>query len=323
MKIVMSSGHGKYIRGAAGPAPWGIDEVDEARRVVERVAGELERSGVSVTTFHDDTSTTQDQNLKRIVSFHNSQPTHDLDVSVHFNAYQVTTSKAMGCECWYYSQKNLAADISGQMADATSLPDRGPKKSTSLYFLKHTKAPSVLLEVCFVDAKMDCDAYRSSFDELCAGIAVAISGQTTTEPIPPTPPKDEVLFQTKGKMSTFGGPEDDGVAPDEGLAFIYKVDEAPQLFLPGQPPNTTGLARRLNPYVKYVACRWDYSVTPKDMLRDGTCLVRAKGIELKAFCADWGPHKDTKRVADLSPGLADDLGLKTDDEVEIIFPAPT
>ena len=28
------SGHGKYIRGAEGPEPWGLDEVDEARKVV-------------------------------------------------------------------------------------------------------------------------------------------------------------------------------------------------------------------------------------------------------------------------------------------------
>jgi hypothetical protein len=51
-------------------------------------------------------------------------------------------------------------------------------------------------------------------------------------------------------------------------------------------------------------------------------LVRAKktGLELEAFPADWGPHEDTGRVADLSPGLMDQLNLKTDDEVEVIYP---
>ena len=33
-----------------------------------------------------------------------------------------------------------------------------------------------------------------------------------------------------GKVSWFGGPEDNGVAPDEGLAFIYDVEQAPHLF---------------------------------------------------------------------------------------------
>ena len=36
-RIVISSGHGKYVRGACGI----LDEVDEARRVVDRVAAEL------------------------------------------------------------------------------------------------------------------------------------------------------------------------------------------------------------------------------------------------------------------------------------------
>jgi len=36
MKVVISSGHGKYIRGGASesPIPPYLDEVDEARRVV-------------------------------------------------------------------------------------------------------------------------------------------------------------------------------------------------------------------------------------------------------------------------------------------------
>lgn len=123
-----------------------------------------------------------------------------------------------------------------------------------------------------------------------------------------------------GKVSWFGGPSDKGVAPDEGLAFIYEMEQAPQLFLPFQPSGTTGLARRLNPYIHYIACRWDYDEYPKDVLLGELALVRANGIELLAFPADWGPHEDTDRVADLSPGLMQDLKLFTDDEAEIIFP---
>jgi hypothetical protein len=43
-------------------------------------------------------------------------------------------------------------------------------------------------------------------------------------------------------------------------------------------------------------------------------------MALTAFPADWGPHENTGRVADISPGLMDDLDLKTDDEVEVTFP---
>src|SRR5436190_18916316 len=105
MNIVISSGHGKYIRGASGY----LDEVDEARLVVEQVATYLRSVNINVKTFHDDISDDQSENLNRIVNYHNAQ-SRDLDVSVHFNAYQ-TTSSPMGCECLYVTQQLLAAEV--------------------------------------------------------------------------------------------------------------------------------------------------------------------------------------------------------------------
>lgn len=136
------------------------------------------------------------------------------------------------------------------------------------------------------------------------------------------PPPEHAVNVVKGKVSWFGGPNDKGVKPDEGLAFISKVEQAPQLFLPHQPPDTTGLARRLNPDVFYLACRWNYKDTPREMLLANEALVKATktGIALIAFPADWGPNEKTGRVADISPGLMDALGIKTDDEVEVTFP---
>jgi hypothetical protein len=130
------------------------------------------------------------------------------------------------------------------------------------------------------------------------------------------------LVSVRGRCSWFGGPDDEGVASDEPLAFIYAVLDAPHLFLPYQPEGTSGLARRLNPNVHYIALRWDYEITPRDMLLSERAIVRAPGTgrTLKAFPADWGPHVDTGRVADISPGLMDDLGISTDDEIEVRFP---
>jgi hypothetical protein len=106
---------------------------------------------------------------------------------------------------------------------------------------------------------------------------------------------------------------------DEGLAFIYDVMDAPHLFLPYQPEGSTGLARRLNPFVHYVACRWDYDKVSKAALLQTVVQVRSlkTGITLDAFPSDWGPNSNTGRVADLSPGLMSDLGIETDDEVEV------
>lgn len=131
------------------------------------------------------------------------------------------------------------------------------------------------------------------------------------------------LINVEGRVSWFGGPTDQGVAPDEPLAFIHSIEDAPHLFLPFQPEGTTGLARRLNSMaVFYIACRWDYDITPRDMLLAERALVRSleTGEALFAFPADWGPHQDTGRIADISPCLMEALDLATDDEVEVIFP---
>src|SRR6187455_212061 len=110
--IVISSGHGKYVRGACGI----LDEVDEARRVVERVAELLDQRDVEVDIFHDDTSQTQSENLECIVAHHN-RCERDLDVSVHFNAY-VETDKPMGVEVLYVTQAELAGELSNAIANA-------------------------------------------------------------------------------------------------------------------------------------------------------------------------------------------------------------
>src|SRR5262245_33125249 len=182
MKICMSSGHGKLVRGASGY----LDEVDEARKVVESVASILRDIGVQVTTFHDDVSTSQNENLSRIVDFHNSKQ-RDLDISVHFNAYQ-TTSKAMGTECLYITQLDLADVVSTDIAEVTGLPNRGPKKRTDLYFLNNTNMPAILIETVFVDSSADADVYRARYNNVCEAIAGALSGEEIA-PSPPSPPE--------------------------------------------------------------------------------------------------------------------------------------
>jgi len=65
-------------------------------------------------------------------------------------------------------------------------------------------------------------------------------------------------------------------------------------------------------------------VHSKEFLR-GNVLAKVRapstGEEEYAAPADWGPNSDTNRVADISPGLMDKLGIDTDDEVIVQFPA--
>lgn len=177
MKIIISSGHGLKIRGASGY----LDEVDEARRVVNKVAEFLRGVGVNVEAFHDDVSTSQNDNLERICAFHNAEQ-RDLDVSVHFNCYDGTAS---GTEVLYVSQAALAGTVSEAIADAGPFKNRGAKKRTDLYFLNNTDEPAILIETCFVDSREDADKYEEQFEAICAAIAQSISGELIDLEQPP------------------------------------------------------------------------------------------------------------------------------------------
>ena len=131
-----------------------------------------------------------------------------------------------------------------------------------------------------------------------------------------------------GRMSTFGGPDDTGMTPAENLALVEKqaqADEYPaDFFLSASAAGAPGWGRRLNPEKYYIACRWDYSLTPKAFLRTAVITVQdptnSRSAQVRAV--DWGPNEATGRIADLSPGLARFLGLNTDDIVNVIVPTP-
>lgn len=132
------------------------------------------------------------------------------------------------------------------------------------------------------------------------------------------------MITLTGKMSVFGGPDDHGVAPDEGLALVSSINQFPDLFLQAQPPGTIGLARRLNPNMPYLACRWNYAKTPPSFLRAHMVKVTnpERNLSIMAQPVDWGPNISTNRIADLSPGLAQELGLRTDQVCQVEIPEP-
>ena len=183
MKLAISSGHGKYVRGAKGY----LDEVDEARLITEEVAKVVRQLGDTVETYHDDTSRSQSENLNTIVNWHNRQ-TRDYDVSVHLNAY-TTTSAPRGCEVLYVTQQQLSARVSAAIAAAGTFINRGAKYRNDLTFLNKTNKPAILLEVCFVDSSADADLYRRHFVKICRAIAESITGKTGggEQPKPPEP----------------------------------------------------------------------------------------------------------------------------------------
>jgi hypothetical protein len=320
--IVISSGHGKYVPGASGPEPWGLDEVHEARRVADELCTWLLLNGHKVEgPINDDVSHNQSDNLHWIVLQHNSFPAAGrLDVSIHFNAYTPTTG-ARGTECLYASDngKVYAARVAPAISSASGLVDRGAHYRSDLYFLNKTTGElgAILVEVCFVDAETDIKCYEEHFEHIAAAIGDAIAPALEEEPV------EE--FRKIGLVSWFGGKDDQGVTASEGLAMENEgcnPEEAPELFYAEQPPNTTGNARRLDSeHAFYLAMRWDYEQFSKDELASGDLrfdiYAPKTGRHCSARPADWGPNTSTGRVCDVSKAVLKELQIETDDEVEI------
>lgn len=194
-QINISSGHSINCQGASGY----VNEVTEARRVVDRVYEMCKAMGIEVYKYHD-TSSDSRQNLANIVNFHNRFK-DGVDVSVHFNCYQ-TTSNPMGTEVCYYSQSSLASSVSSAIAQASGLKNRGGKERKGLYVLRHTTKPAILIEICFLDSKADVDLYHKNFDAICAAIIKALTGReykvapsTPAAPAQPQPAPSGTIYR--------------------------------------------------------------------------------------------------------------------------------
>ena len=213
-QVNISSGHSINCQGAADI----INEVTEARKVVDRVYEIVKASGKQCYKYHD-TSSSSTQNLVNIVNWHNGF-NDGVDVSIHFNAY-THVDKPMGTEVCYYSNSSLAAAVSKEIATAGGFIDRGAKQRTGLYFLKHTNKPAILIEVCFVDSVADVNLYRANFERICQAIAKTLIGNivvpTPTAPAPtpkptptPKPSGDAWVRSLQAELNTQGFRDSNG-----------------------------------------------------------------------------------------------------------------
>ena len=185
MRVVISSGHGTFVGGAADL----INEVTEARRVVPQVAEYMRQCGAEVVEFYENVATKQDDNVNNIIQYHNSKQ-RDLDISVHFNSDNKGTRDAgIGTEVLFYtqgSQANLALSVVSGISTASGLINRGAKPQSDFGFLSRTTAPAILIEVCFVNSREDVRLYQANFNAICKAIAEAVTGVKIASP-PPQP----------------------------------------------------------------------------------------------------------------------------------------
>ena len=166
MKINIHAGHnapGKVAQGAVGY----INESKEARKVTKRVIKQLIAAGHIVHDCTVDNGISKSDVLNKIVKKCNANKV-DLDVSIHFNACRMEKSdgKTKGVEVLVYSKKGQAVKyaekIAKELSSELGVTNRGVKENKSLYYLRKTKAPALLIEVCFVDDADDVKHYDAN-----------------------------------------------------------------------------------------------------------------------------------------------------------------
>lgn len=164
MKINIHAGHnpdGKIACGAVGL----IKESTEARKVKNEVIRLLRNEGYTVYDCTIDNGTSQNDVLNKIVAKCNKREV-DLDISIHFNSGRNDKkgdNVTGGTEVYIYSKDSKAKSAAEKICKAIAAlgyRNRGVKTSTSLYVLKYTNAPSMLIECCFVDDKDDVEIYN-------------------------------------------------------------------------------------------------------------------------------------------------------------------
>lgn len=182
MKINIHAGHnpdGRIACGAVGL----IKESTEARKVKNEVIRLLRNSGHTVYDCTVDNGTSQNDVLSTIVDKCNNHEV-DLDISIHFNSGRNDKKgddATGGTEVYVYSKSSKAKSAAEKICKAIAAlgyKNRGVKTSTSLYVIKHTNSPSMLIECCFVDDKDDIEIYN--YKTMAEAIVRGITGKNPT-----------------------------------------------------------------------------------------------------------------------------------------------
>ncbi|HBF5535261.1 N-acetylmuramoyl-L-alanine amidase [Clostridioides difficile] len=168
MKIAIVPGH--TLSGKGTGATGYIDEGKENRILTDLIAKWLKQGGATVYTGKVDKSNNYLAEQCQIANRQNV----DVAIQIHFNADHTTLNK-MGTETIYKTNNGKVYADRVNTKLATVFKNRGAKSDVrGLYWLSHTKAPAILIEVCFVDSKADTDYYIRHKDIVAKLIAEGI-----------------------------------------------------------------------------------------------------------------------------------------------------
>lgn len=183
MNFNVHGGHSLKCRGASGL----LDEVNEDRKVKNKVIELLRANGHTVYDCTDDNGKDQNSNLKAIVKKCNDHKV-DLDVSIHLNAGGGT-----GTEVYIYSDSSKAKEEANRIVEKISnslvIRNRGVKVSKNLYVLRKTNSPALLVECCFVDNATDKAHWNA--DKCAKAIVEGILNKSVNEHVETPTPKPQ------------------------------------------------------------------------------------------------------------------------------------
>ncbi len=192
MRINVHAGHNPDGKPACGAIGF-IQESTEARKVKDEVIRELRQMGHTVYDCTCENGSSQADVLSKIVAACNAH-TVDLDVAIHFNAGAgdlAGNGRTTGTEVLVYNTAGAAKPAAERVCASISslgFKNRGIKANTSLYFLRRTKAPAMLIECCFVDDKDDVQLYDAQ--KMAEAIVYGITGMKVSWPEEETQDKE-------------------------------------------------------------------------------------------------------------------------------------
>lgn len=157
MKISINCGHTVKFAGY-GSVYGSFKESQITRAIGNEVIRLLREGGHTVHNSTVNYAISQKHYLKRVVEMANAKEI-DLFISLHCNAS--STRMGHGTEVYTYKGKRLPVAVSiCNKLSSLGFKNRGVKDGSNLYVVKNTKAPAILVEVCFIDNPLDIDLYK-------------------------------------------------------------------------------------------------------------------------------------------------------------------
>lgn len=184
MRIGIDMGHTLSGEGT-GSQGCGYKEQNLTRELGKIVIEMLKKEGHTIYDCTVDKSSNNAQQLIDRVNKANKQPL-DLFVSIHFNACVNDVKgdgRTTGTEVLLHSMSSKAKPYAERIVKKIAnvgLKNRGVKTHNA-YVLKHTKAPALLIETCFIDDRDDMNVYLKSPRKVAKAIVEGILDKTITD----------------------------------------------------------------------------------------------------------------------------------------------